>query len=319
LGFGRRNGERELDFGDEPRPRWFLFGAVALVLVAVVVLFLVMRGSSQTAEGPPAGVSTTEDFNPAGQESTTMNEGPMPETTASETTNSQTTESETPKSGSESGSESGSGSSAEGDSGDGNRDGSDGSGSSDGSGQSGEDVQRAGPEPGSIPGATGGGEGNRETESESAAKEPGVFDPAGKNPEPGDLTDTDKQRVEFAASQFVTAVYGYTGDDAEEYVNEIGRTVVGEEFYKSPGGQKVRDYSEEVDVYGVESAAKVDRFEVKDTEPGKVVGMAHFDTADSYSRYGDLEGDKTRYTQKLTLVAEGEIYKVFSAEIREES
>jgi hypothetical protein len=319
LGFGRRNGERELDFGDEPRPRWLLFCAVALVLVVVVVLFFVMRGSSQTAEGPPAGVSTTEDFNPAGQESTTMSEVTMPERTSSETDSE--TESEGAGSGSEGGNEGDWGEDPEAESG--TESGTEFADAANdaGGGDAGpeESVQRAGPEPGSIPGASGGGEGNRETESDIASKETGVFDPAGKNPEPGDLTVTDEKRVEFAASQFVTAVYGYTGEDAEEYVNEIGRTVVGEEFYKSPGGQKVRDYSEEVDIYGVESAAKVVRFEIKESEPGKVVGIAHFDTADSYSRYGDLEGDKTRYTQKLTLVAEGEIYKVFSAEIREES
>lgn len=323
MGFGRRNGGHELDFGDEPRPRWLLFGIVALVVVAAMVLFFVVRGSSQTAEGPPAGISTTEDFNPASGENTmgsttdtTMSSTASQESRAKTTAEPTESEGEESDAGTASDSQDDSGGGENGDTGDGSDGPEDPEDPEDPEGSD-ESIRRAGPEPGGIAASNGGGEGDRQAESESAAKETGVWDPAGKNPDPGDLTVTDEQRVEFAASQFVTAVYGYTGTDAEQYRNDIDRMVVGEEFYESAGGEKVLEYVEEVDVYGSQAAAKVDRFEVTETELGKVTGTVYFDTADSYSRYGDLEGDKASYTQKLILVAEGETYSVFSAETRE--
>jgi len=152
-----------------------------------------------------------------------------------------------------------------------------------------------------------------------AVREPGAHDPLGVNPERGALTPRDEGRARLAAAKFVAAAYGYTGDDRDEYYQSVGETVLwphfrGSDFYSSPGGEEVRRFAAQVESSGTTSAAKLDRFEVEASTEGEVAGYAYFRTADSYDRYGEIEGDVTSYRQRLELTRYGALFKVSSAE-----
>ena len=154
-----------------------------------------------------------------------------------------------------------------------------------------------------------------------AVHEPGGHDPLGVDPERGALAPRDEGRARLAAAKFVAAAYGYTGRDRDEYYQAVGETVPwphfgGEDsaFYSSPGGEEIRRFADQVEASGTESAAKLDRFEAEGSAQGKVAGYAYFRTADSYDRYGDIEGNVTSCRQRLVLTPYGATFKVSSAE-----
>jgi hypothetical protein len=146
-----------------------------------------------------------------------------------------------------------------------------------------------------------------------AHHEPGVYDPLGVDPEPGDLTPRDERRARLAAAKFVAAAYGYSGEDPDEYNQGVGETVVWPGFYDSEGAEEIRRFAGQVRSSGTESAAKLDRFEVQGSEPEEVVGYAYFRTADTYDRYGEIEGDEKSYRQRLKLARQGAVFKVAAA------
>ncbi|QIN81156.1 hypothetical protein GBA65_20985 (plasmid) [Rubrobacter marinus] len=78
------------------------------------------------------------------------------------------------------------------------------------------------------------------TPPEGATHEPGGYDPLGTGAEPGDLSETERGRVEMAATNFVLAAYGYKGDKQQEYSTVLNRTIFPWTFYESPGGAYVQ-------------------------------------------------------------------------------
>ncbi len=147
--------------------------------------------------------------------------------------------------------------------------------------------------------------------------EPGGYDPLGKNPSPGDVTETQKQRARLAAARFVVAVYAYSGEYADEYAQGVAGCVAWPDFYSSRGGEQIQDYIAAVRQRGVTQAAVLDRFEIIGGGTGKPQGYAYFATGQSYNRYGEIQGERREYRQRLTLASDGSQYQVQSASARE--
>lgn len=150
-----------------------------------------------------------------------------------------------------------------------------------------------------------------------AVDEPAAPDPLGINPKPGELSTRDSERAELAASKFVTAAYGFTGDDENEYNQGVGATVVWPEFYDSPGASEIKKYASQVEDGGTESAAKLVRLQKEnvsgDYGEETIEAIAYFDTADTYNRYGEIEGARKSYRQQLTLDRDGAVFAVRAA------
>lgn len=147
------------------------------------------------------------------------------------------------------------------------------------------------------------------TPPEGATHEPGGYDPLGTGAEPGDLSETERGRVEMAATNFVLAAYGYKGDKQQEYSTVLNRTIFPWTFYESPGGAYVKDYRRRINDGGLEGSAVVDRFEMKETSLEEVKGVVHFVVED--------ELGKRSVTQELTLKPHRAIWRVSGAgEIR---
>jgi hypothetical protein len=129
-----------------------------------------------------------------------------------------------------------------------------------------------------------------------------------------DRAETEGERVRFAAAEFVSAAYGYSGEDSDEYNQGVGRTVVWPAFYDSVGAAEVTRYAEQVENAGTRSAAKLTRFEVEETTPENATGYAYFETGEGYDpRTGDLTGARVAYRQRMTLSRIGATWKVESA------
>lgn len=150
-----------------------------------------------------------------------------------------------------------------------------------------------------------------------AEQEPGGHDPLGNEASSGDLTQRDQSRVRAAAAKFVTAAYGYSGEDPDEYNQEVGETVIWPEFFNSEGSREIERYAGQVEDSGTESAATLEEFDVEDStgEPGREVieGYAYFATADTYNDYGEIEGERAEYRQSLTIIRQQAIFKVEAA------
>lgn len=308
-------------------------GAIALVVGAafavllVVGLFLLLRGGEEESGSRPAMQSTTTSNPAAGGPETTsliITETTEPEQDtgaieeeAAEPESQDTDEAAAASPGEESGvdkqGDGGSEEAVEGTPVD-----QDGSGNGSESGGTGSDGSQSGEQAAGTGGTPPQGEGSRTEESEVAAKEPGVFDPAGKNPEPGDLTETDRQRVEFTVANFVNATYGYTGDDPTEYARGIERNVMLPAFYDSPGSEKIKQYVDAVKEGEISSSASLDRFEITQTKPLGVSGTAYFVVGESYGEQGRIEGETKEYRQDITLVPQGEVYKIRGVSVEKE-
>ena len=151
--------------------------------------------------------------------------------------------------------------------------------------------------------------------------------PTGADPEPGDRSeeaapqpgspdppDLQSERVRFAAAEFVSAAYGYSGDDPDAYNQGVGRTVVWPAFYDSAGAAEIERYAAQVGDGGTRSAARLTRFEAEETTPEDATGHAYFGTGEGYDpRTGDLTGARVAYRQRMTLSRIGETWKVESA------
>lgn len=177
----------------------------------------------------------------------------------------------------------------------------------------------------SSPSGTGGGsqddsesddsEGDGE---EDEAAEQGGFDPLGKDPQPGDLTETDEDKAEAAADRYVTAAYGYTGNSEKDYRQGVEQVALASGLYRSPGGERIEEYAEVAGGSGITSAAVMDSFEITSSEPSQVKGTAYFQVGKSYNRYAELKGEKTSFEQEMTLCPVYSTYRVCSAEAEEE-
>lgn len=165
----------------------------------------------------------------------------------------------------------------------------------------------------------------RETEPSRAGVEAESFEPEGYRPDPlgtgasaGDLAPVDEGRVRFAAARFVTAAYGYSGDDENAYNQEVGATVAWPVFYESPGSKEIERYAAQVGGSGTRSAALLTRFELTESEGPTASGYAHFETGEGYGKGGALTGRKHTYRQKMTLVRSGGAWIVkYTDEIEE--
>lgn len=143
------------------------------------------------------------------------------------------------------------------------------------------------------------------TPPEGATNEPGIYDPLETGAKPGDLSETQKRRINMAATNFVLAAYGYTGDEEKEYTTPLNRTIFPYQFYESPGGAYVKDYRRRIKDGGVKSSAVVDRFELKESSLEEAKGVAHFVVEDDFG--------ERRMTQELTLYPHRAIWRVSAA------
>jgi hypothetical protein len=127
------------------------------------------------------------------------------------------------------------------------------------------------------------------------------YDPLGTGARPGDLTKVDEERARFAAAQFITAAYGYTGDDKDAYNQGVGDTVVWPDFYQTEGSKEIERYAAQVEKTGTKSAAKLTRLDLQQTSPYSASGYAYFETAEGYSAGGEIMGQRRAYRQHMTL------------------
>ena len=152
-----------------------------------------------------------------------------------------------------------------------------------------------------------------------ATNEPGSYDPLGVDPEAGELAPRERERASLAAAKFVAAAYGYSGDDRQEYIAGINEAALSPEIYSSPVNEEIERYGVQVAESGTQSAAKLGTFEVVSATEESVEGYAYFTTAETYDRYGEVEGNEKTYRQKLSLAPYGSTYKVEGAEKIEET
>jgi hypothetical protein len=154
---------------------------------------------------------------------------------------------------------------------------------------------------------------------EGATNEPGSYDPLGTGASAGDLAKVDEERVRFAAARFVSAAYGYSGDDEDAYNQAVGQTVAWPVFYDSEGSEEIKRYAKQVEESGTKSAALLTRFEVLESSPDRVEGYAYFETGSGYGPNGELTGKKLGYRQHMTLRRTGATWKVEATEKIEET
>ena len=170
--------------------------------------------------------------------------------------------------------------------------------------------------PPEVPARAAPGPGNR---SEEAASEPGSSKLAGTGVPVEDDAETEGERVRFAVAEFVSAAYGYSGDDPDAYNQGVGRTVVWPAFFQSTGAAEITRYAGQVEKAGTRSAARLTRFEAEETTPENATGHAYFETGEGYDPHtGELTGERVAYRQRMTLSRIGETWKVESAEEVEE-
>jgi hypothetical protein len=139
-------------------------------------------------------------------------------------------------------------------------------------------------------------------------EEPPTYNPLGKEIGPNDLTETQRGRVELAASQFVVHAYGFTGKGekaSRDYEAGISRSVVAPVFYESPGAGALAKLARQIEAEGVQATASLDSFEVSQAAPEKVRGTARF-TVES-------DAGTNSYAQELLLENSGAIWRVEQA------
>jgi hypothetical protein len=173
--------------------------------------------------------------------------------------------------------------------------------------------------PGAEPPAPAPSSGGSHDHPEGATNEPGSYDPLGTGATAGDLAGVDRERVEFAAKRFVSAAYGYSGDDEDAYNQAVGQTVAWPVFYDSEGSEEIERYAKQVEETGTKSGALLTRFEALETSPDSVEGYAYFETGSGYGPNGGLTGEKLGYRQHMTLRRSGAAWKVEATEKIEET
>lgn len=131
--------------------------------------------------------------------------------------------------------------------------------------------------------------------------------------EPGGPDPTDEDRARSAADRYITSAYGYSGDSGEDYRRGISRTADTPGFYRSPGGEQVRDYAKAAGKDGISAAAVMESFEITSTEGSTVEGTAYFRAGTEYDRYGELDGEGEPFAIDLTLTPVNSAYEVSRA------
>ena len=137
-----------------------------------------------------------------------------------------------------------------------------------------------------------------------------LYDPLGAGASPGDLTEVDRERARFAAAQFISAAYGYTGNDEDAYNQGVGDTVVWPAFYQTEGSKEIERYASQVEKTGTRSAAKLTWLNLRQTSPYSASGYAYFDTGEGYGTGGDLTGERRAYRQHMILQRTGATWSV---------
>jgi hypothetical protein len=150
---------------------------------------------------------------------------------------------------------------------------------------------------------------------EAAMGEP-AYDPLGKAPAAGDLSETDRGRAELAAFRFVDAAYDFEGvgpSSRASYVEDVNWTVDSPEFWQSPqspGGRALESVARRTEEYGVKNSADFREFRIEDSSSERVVGTAVFSLDEG-------DGKKT-YQQQLILRRWAAVWRVLYAKQIEE-
>lgn len=145
----------------------------------------------------------------------------------------------------------------------------------------------------------------------------GGYDPLGRSADPGGLAGPEKERVRFAAANYVTYAYGYTGNDLSEYHEELFGTMVEGRFQNSPGRADIDAVENDIRDGGAKSAAVLDRFEVKQADGDKVQGVAYFTLGEGYDG-GGVSGKSASLAQPLNLERMSGGWQVVAADRLEE-
>lgn len=139
-------------------------------------------------------------------------------------------------------------------------------------------------------------------------EEPTEAEPTEAEPTEAELTESggrDRRRVEITVSRFVSAAYGYSGNDPTAYSQAIEAVVV-PDFYSSTGGEWIGKYTDAVANGGIEATAALERFEIAEVSSDRVVGTAYFES-------GAVGEEPTDYYQRIMLSPSEEMYKVQAA------
>lgn len=163
-------------------------------------------------------------------------------------------------------------------------------------------------------------------ERHGAKKEPGGYDPLGKDTDGPLLSETQLERAELAVSSYVTAVYGYTGDDFDEYQKKVGEAVVFPGFFSTPGAEHVREVQRQIEgsTGGVTNGAVLNGFTAEQQTEDRIEGVAYFEVGDevSFSKSAasgvELRGETTSYAQPVNLQLYGPQWRVTAAGQRQE-
>lgn len=167
--------------------------------------------------------------------------------------------------------------------------------------QSGEEVQRSHDDgEQAYVRAPEGGEEGEDGSTPAHENQPGSYDPLGRGAEVNGLTGTEKERARFAASNYVTYAYGYTGGDIVEYHDGLFGTMLEGEFQDSPGRAGIKSVEEDIKDGGRRSAAVLEEFDIKEPGSEEVKGVAYFTVGKEYGG-GGVTGETTSYAQALNL------------------
>lgn len=168
------------------------------------------------------------------------------------------------------------------------------------------------------PSPAGGQEPEQHNHPVGAANEPGVYDPLGTGASEGDLAPIDEERLRFAAGNYISAAYGYSGDDKDAYNQGVGATVVWPDFFDSEGSSETERYAEQVKESGTKSGAALTEFETLEITEDRATAYAYFETGSGYTKNGGLSGETQAYRQMMTLARTGATWKVLGVEKIEE-
>lgn len=152
-----------------------------------------------------------------------------------------------------------------------------------------------------------------------ATNEPGGYDPLGTGASAGDLAPIDEKRLRFAAGRYISAAYGYSGNDKDAYNQGVGATVVWPDFFDSEGSSETERYAKQVEESGTKSGAVLTEFEPVEVSADRATAYAYFETGSGYTKSGGLSGETQAYRQKMILARTGATWKVLAVEKIEEA
>lgn len=151
-----------------------------------------------------------------------------------------------------------------------------------------------------------------------ASNEPASYDPLGTDAGPGDLAPVEEERLRYAAARYITAAYGYSGNDKDAYHGAVNRVVVWPDFFESEGAPEIERYGLQVHDTGTKSGSVLTDLEIIETGPQWASAYAHFDTGSGYDKNGNLTGDTQSYRQFMTLAQVDPGWKVYGVNKIEE-